>query len=360
MTLSRHVITSVTTARIGSQYIRPVGRNSFRGHHGQGGTQTVYVIETDHGARGWGLPLASGGDPSTIIGENLATLIDAATGVTEPAAEFLDYPLHDLAARILDMPVHAMLGSAGPAQVRCYSGGIYFDDLDPVEEPAGLAVVEQNLAQDYDFGFRDFKLKLGRGYRWMPHQQGLDRDVEVTCLTRELYPDAEILVDPNDGFTFGALVDYLAAVADCHLYWIEEVFAERIEDYRALRSHLDTLEWKPRVADGEFEPDEQHVLRLAHEGLLDVALMDVIGYGLTAWRRVMPRLVAASTKASPHAWGLPIKTLYASHIAVGLGNVDIVEGVPGNTVGTDSNGYELREGWITPSDRPGFGLELAQ
>lgn len=358
MSLSGHVVSGIGTAEVGSEYIREVGRNSFRGHHGRGGRETAYVVETDRGAVGWGLPL-SAGDPGGLIGRNVAELIDPERGVIDPQAEFLDYALHDLAARILDVPVYAMLGAAGPAKVRCYSGGIYLDDLDPEDAPAGLTAIKQNLAQDHEFGFRDFKLKLGRGYRWMPYQAGLDRDVEVTRLARELYPDAEILVDPNDGFSVNALTSYLEAVSDCRLYWIEEVFAERREDLEFLRDHLATLPWRPRVADGEFDPDPGYILRLAQAGLVDVALMDAVGYGLTAWRRFMPELKAASAEGSPHAWGAPLKTLYAAHIAAGLGNVPIIEGVPGHIVGTDGDGYELTDGHLELSDRPGFGITLA-
>lgn len=362
MTLSGHVISTVDTARIASEYIRPVGRNSFRGHHGSGDVHTVYVVETDRGLRGWGPALsvpADRGDPGVVVGRNLADLIDPAVGVIDPAAEVLDFVLHDLAARVLDVPVYAMLGAVGSPRVRCYSGGIYLDDLDPEDAPAGPAAIAKNLAQDHELGFRDFKLKLGRGYRWMPHRQGLERDIEVTRLARELYPDAEILVDPNDGYSVDALTTYLDAVSECRLYWIEEPFAERTEDLEWLREHLGTLSWRPRVADGEFDPDVGRVLRLAGDGLLDVALMDVVGLGLTAWRRTMPSLVAAGAEASPHAWGMPLKTLYAAHLAAGLGNVAIVEGVPGHTTGTDGDGYDLVDGHLELSDRPGFGIELA-
>ncbi|WP_433158658.1 mandelate racemase/muconate lactonizing enzyme family protein [Kribbella sp. CA-247076] len=358
MSLSRHVVTGVRTVQVGSEYLREVGRNSFRGHHGRGGAETAYVVETDRGASGWGLPL-SVGDPDAVIGRSVAELIDPDAGVIDARALFLDYPLHDLAARILDVPVYAMIGAAGSPRVRCYSGGIYLDDLDPEAAPAGLTAIKQNLAQDHAFGFRDFKLKLGRGYRWMPYQAGLERDIEVTRLARELYPDAEILVDPNDGFSVNALTEYLAAVSDCRLYWLEEVYAERREDLEFLRSHLATLPWQPRIADGEFDPDAGYILRLAQAGLIDVALMDGVGFGFTAWRRFMPQLQAAGAEASPHAWGAPLKTVYAAHIAAGLGNVAIIEGVPGRILGVDGDGFRLDDGHLTLSDRPGFGIDLA-
>ena len=359
MTLSRHVITGLRTATIGHAYPRPVGRNAFRGHHGSGGTQTVLVVETDRGATGWGIPLDRPGDPAALLGRNLAELLDPAVGVTDPAAEFLDHPLHDLAARVLDVPLHVLLGSAGPDRVRCYSGALYFDDLDPDDRPAGLAALRDELAQDHAAGFRDFKLKVGRGHRWMPPREGLARDVEVTRLARELHPDAEILVDANDGFSPNTAMEYLAAVDDCRLYWLEEPFAEREEDVRELRRRMSAeLTRPPRIADGEFQPDEQHLLRLARAGLLDVALMDVVGFGLTAWRRVMPLLAALGVRASPHAWGQPLKTAYAAQIAVGLGGVDLVEGVPGRTTGTDGQGYVLDDGLLTLPDRPGIGMDL--
>ncbi|HEY3512645.1 enolase C-terminal domain-like protein [Kribbella sp. NPDC051137] len=349
MTLTKHTISSVTTVRLGYEYLRTVGRNSFLGSHGSGGSFTAYVVETDRGATGWGLPL-SDGDPGPLIGRPLAELIDPERGVVDPAAEFLDYPLHDLAARILELPVYAMLGGAGSPRVRCYSGGIYFDDLDggPDSGPdGGLDAIRANLAQDHAFGFRDFKLKIGRGHRWMDPRAGLRRDIEVTRLTRELYPDAAILVDGNDGFTLNGLFEYVDAVADCGLYWIEEPFPERRPDLQALREHLNG--GPIRIADGEYDPDVDHVVALAAEGLVDVALMDVIGHGLTAWRRTMPLL---KSEASPHAWGLPLKTLYAAHLSAGLGNTPIVEGVPG------PGAYTLEDGHVVLTDDPGFGLEL--
>jgi D-galactarolactone cycloisomerase len=361
--LSRHVITEVTTAQVGYEYLRPIGRNSFRGHLSREGSSTVYVIGTNRGGTGWGLPVHVSGDPRQLIGRNLAGVFDPAVGVTDPAVLVLDHALHDLAGRILDVPVHAMLGGGGGASggslpPRCYSGGIYFDDLDPDDHPTGLAAIAANLDQDHEFGFRDFKLKLGRGYRWMGSADGLRRDIEVTRFARERFPRAQILVDPNDAYSPRTVADYLDAVADCDLYWVEEPFPERIEDMRFLREYVDQLRRPPLIADGEYEPDERHVLRLAGERLLDVALMDVCGYGVTAWRRVMPALAATGADASPHAWGLPLKTVYAAHIAAGLGNVQTIEGVPALTLGVDSQGYVLRDGRIQLSDRAGYGIDL--
>jgi L-alanine-DL-glutamate epimerase-like enolase superfamily enzyme len=235
---------------------------------------------------------------------------------------------------------------------------MYFDDLDPADAPRGLRAIEENLASDFALGFRAFKLKLGRGYRWMGHEEGLERDIEVTRLTRALHPRAHILVDPNDGFTMSAMTDYLTAVSDVGLYWIEEPFQERREDLVRLRELLEASGSAALIADGEYEPQLSKIMSLGADGLLDVALMDVIGFGLTAWRRVMPDLVASGVSASPHAWGVPLKTLYAAQIAAGLGNVNTVEGVPGTTIGADTSAYTLADGRLTVPDAAGFGVPL--
>ena len=354
--LTRHRIISVTSRQIGHRYIRPVGRNSFRGPIEREGLDTVLVVETDRGATGWGLPLA-GGDPSSVISKRVHELFDPAVGVIDDSALCLDFALHDLAGRILGLPVHAMLGGA-THPVRCYSGGIYFDDLDPHGAPEGLAAVRRTIEQDQEFGFRDVKVKIGRGYRWMSATDGLQRDIEVTRLAREVLPEGELLVDANDAFSLHSVTAYLDAVQDCHLYWLEELFAERVEDLEFLRDRLADATHRPLVADGEYRPDLDQILELADRQLIDVALMDVMELGLTRWRRVMPALVAAGVASSPHAWGLPLKTLYAAHLAVGLGNVQIIEGVPAHTLGVDHQGFTLADGMLTLSDRPGFGLEL--
>lgn len=355
--LSDHHIAKVEIATVGSVYPRVVGRNSFRGVHGTGGKHRVVVLTTDRGATGWGPALGELGDPQRFVGRALDELIDPAKGVTDEALP-IDYALHDLAGIILDKPVYAMLGDAGAKQLPVYTGGIYFDDLDPPEAPSGIDTVKRNLAQDHSLGFRDFKLKLGRGYRWMPYAEGLKRDIEATRLTRELYPDARILVDPNDGYSYNAIAEYLEATADVGLYWVEEVFAERREDMLELRQLVNRFSPKTLIADGEYRPNVPAVIKLASEGLIDVLLMDVLDYGLTAWRRIMPSVLETKAAISPHAWGWPLKTLYAAQIGAGLGRANIIEGVPGTIANVDASAYRFEDGVLSLPQRPGFGLPL--
>lgn len=358
MTLSGHRLAAVEFAEISTRYPRVIGRNARLGSHGSGPTAPIAIIRTDGGVTGWGLSKRDPGAAEALVGTPLDELFDPATGITDERAIALDFALHDLAGHVLGVPVYELLGDHGGTSITCYDGAIYLDDLDPEDAPRGIDAAIANCTNDYALGFRAFKLKIGRGHRWMPPEDGLRRDIEVTRAVRAAFPDCRILVDANNGYTVAGFCEYLSAVLDCELFWVEEPFQESREDLQQLREFLGKQDSTTLIADGEADPDEPFLLQLSEEGLLDVLLMDVVSYGLTPWRRIMPRLVELGVHASPHAWGLPLKTLYAAQMAAGLGNVITVEGVPGSTLGVDTTGYRLDEGVLHVPSTPGFGIPL--
>ncbi len=50
---------------------------------------------------------------------------------------------------------------------------------------------------------------------------------------------------------------------------------------------------------------------------------------------------------------------YSAHLAAGLGNVLMLEGIPSTTHGADLGLYRIEEGILhVPEDAPGFGMKL--
>lgn len=390
MSLHDHRLSRIVLSRIESRYPRTISSNARLGSHGSGTENHIVTIATDSGASGWGLvkvKLKAGGsvrnamqeagiegptgrrffdlfEPDAVgidglVGRRIGDLFDPEVGVIDDAALPLDFALHDLAGRLLDAPVHQLLGGHGERSVTCYDGAIYFDDLEPPGEPRGIDAVLQNCADDFALGYRAFKLKIGRGSRWMDAAEGELRDIAVTRAVREAYPDCRILVDANNSYSGPGFLTYMDGVSDCDLFWVEEPFVEAEEDLTALRSYLDRAGARTLIADGEgSEADDARLLDLASKGLIDVIQFNIVDYGLTAWRRIMPLLRQLDVKASPHAWGSPINTLYAAQVACGLGNVITLEGIPGRTSGVDTSGYVLSEGALSVPDDPGFGMSL--
>jgi len=351
-------IAEVRTLRVRSRYPRTVGKNSRLGSHGDGPNSQVRVLITESGASGWGISWTKPEETPEIAGRRVGDLIDPGLGVIAPEAFPYDFPLHDLAAVLLGRPVYRMLGGE-PGGFLCYDGAIYMDDLDPEEAPRGLPQVLANCRQDHDLGYRAFKLKIGRGNKWMEREAGLRRDIEVTRAVREAYPDAPILVDGNDGFPCDDLLRYLDAVADCRLFWVEEPFRENRDDLRRLRDFLGERSTETLMADGESGVDVEFILELAAEGLVDVLLMDVAGLGLTRWRQLMPRVRETGARISPHTWGEPLKTYYAAQFGAGVGRTLCLEGIPATIEGVDTSAYRFEEGILRlPEKAQGFGLVL--
>jgi len=279
----------------------------------------------------------------------------------------------DLVGKILGRPVYQLLGGAGPRQVWLYTGAIYLEDVMPPEKPRGIQAVLAACKQDYEAGYRAFKLKIGRGFKWMPKAEGLRRDIEVTRTVREQFPDCRVLVDANDTYTVEEMIGYVKAVADCDLYWIEEPFEENRDDLKRLREAMARFNCKALIADGEARKERapkptryggytqafvDRLYALAAEKLVDVFLLDLGIVGFTRWRKVMPELVKAGVQASPHTWMWTPRPFYAAHLAAGVGNIPIIEGIPGKAHEIDYSAYRMENGRLIMPDEPGFGLKL--
>lgn len=356
--LSHHTIASIERIEVTARYPRVIGRNAVLGSHGTGPTCPAVVLRTSEGAAGWGLVRWNMPVGDELVGKGLDLLIDPALGVIDDRAAWADFALHDLAGVVLGKPVYQMLGGRGATSVAIYDGSIYFDDLDPEHEPRGIGALLQNVRDGWSAGYRAFKLKIGRGHTWVPAREGLERDVLVTRAVHEAFPTASLLVDGNNGFSLDSSLEYLEQVSDVGLFWVEEPFHENRHDLECLHAWLARKSPETLIADGEYHPDVDEVMHYAREGLIDVLLMDVVDYGLTPWRRLYPLLEEFQARSSPHAWGLPLKTLYAAHMAAGLSDVIMVEGVPGDMIGVDTSRYTLREGLLTVPDAPGFGIPV--
>jgi len=372
--LAQHRIAGIQRRRSHDRFPRIVGANARRGMIGQGRGFQIRVITTDKGATGWAMGTATEAQMKPLIGAKVSELFDLKKG-TLTEAHRLDLALHDLVGRILGRPVYELLGGAGPVRVPLYSGAIHFDDLMPTARPRGVPGVLESCRQDHEEGYRTFKLKIGRGYKWMPRIKGIQRDIDVTIAVRDAFRDCRILVDADDGYTVKEMLNYVRATADCSLVWIEEPFEEDPRSLKLLRETLERVGSGALIADGKtrkkrFAPqgryggyDEPFIRRLfvlAKQRLLDVVLLDLEVLGFTRWRHLMPELVKRGIQASPQAGLSTLRTYYVAHLAAGLGHIPIVEGVPGVARGVDTSAYQLADGKLVMPNAPGFGLKLSE
>lgn len=361
--LTEHRIDQVKTLKIRNRFTRLNGKNARRGEHAYGDEFAVKVLYTNQGAMGWGLTDGAfykqdKAIDSLVLGKAVSELIDPATGILSDALRPFDFALHDLAGVILNTPVFRLLGSRGQNPVCCYDGAILMDDLSPDSAPGGLKAILDECRTDWDLGYRMFKLKIGRGPKWMPLKEGIKRDIEVTRLVKEYFPQSRIMVDCNDQYTPQTIKEYIDQVADIGLYWIEEPFRENETDFAILKEHLQKRSPMTLIADGESWPDEELLFDLHQKKLLDVLQMDIHGWGFTKWRETVKRAEQQNALISPHNWGYKLKTHYTAAFAAGCPMAAPVEGVVDETEGVDFSGYALSEGNLFVPETPGFGMRL--
>ncbi|GGH18549.1 hypothetical protein GCM10011418_22270 [Sphingobacterium alkalisoli] len=360
--LSYHTIQSVKFSSVRLQYPRLVGKNARLDIHGYGPRVETCIIHTDKGAMGWGSLRGSRRHAEDLAkeltGKKVSDVFQTNVGISDGKNIPFDMALHDLAGVILNKPVYALLGQEKPIITDCYSGMIYFDDLEPSNKPGGIDKILEECAYDYKLGYRQFKLKIGRGNRWMPFSEGLQRDIEVTKKVAEAFPDCQVLVDGNNGFSVEEFIQYMKGIAGVSLFWIEEPFHETVTEYEKLRSWLKGEGINTLLADGEADWDQNLLRELIEKKLIDVHLTDIEDLGFTNWRKLMPELQKLGAQASPHAWGSLLKTHYTAHLTGGLGNTVTIEGVSSTSDDVDLSGYALKNGKLVPPATAGFGMPL--
>jgi L-alanine-DL-glutamate epimerase-like enolase superfamily enzyme len=121
-----------------------------------------------------------------------------------PAAQAaVDMALHDLFARVLDLPLCEVLGRV-------------HDEL-PTSVTIGIKSTEEALAEVDEYlgrGFRAIKVKIGRS---------LEEDIERLRRLRErVGPDIALRADANQGYTLPQTRELLAATAGLGLEFVEQ------------------------------------------------------------------------------------------------------------------------------------------
>lgn len=364
--LRRHTIAKVEFKNAILSYPRYIGLNSRVGPHGSFTKEYLCVLTTDSGAQGFGtVPWE--------IDEKLAREYFTGKKVSDvfmPEIGLLDFKapattgdvaLHDLAGKILGKPVYELMGGTKPVGTPCYSGMIYFDDLNVFYgKAAGIDLVLRECEFDHSIGYRQLKLKIGRGAKYMPLKEGIQRDIDVTKEVFKAFPDCDILVDGNDMCPVEYMEAYLKGIEGVKLFWIEEPFPETIEDYTRLQAVMKDLGIKSLIAEGERGPKQPFLRELEEKKLIDVHITDIQDYVLvySGWRKKIPELKELGIYASPHAWGCQIKTQYISHLAAAYGNTITIEGATNISSDIDLGDYRLEDGKIIPSTAPGFGMKL--
>ena len=331
--------------------------------HGWEAPVPLARITSADGATGFGLSNLTRRQAELFLGSPLNDLITAENGVDQKAFA-IEGPLWDLLGQRTGRPVYQILADragkkvAEPLRVPCYDTTLLIDDLHLSTDEEGAALIASEARFGYENGHRAFKIKVGRGARHMPLEEGNCRDIAVVRAVRAAVgPDAAILIDANNGYTLNIAKHILSETADCNLFWLEEAFHEDDELYEDLHAWIAREGLSVLIADGEGSASP-HLLEYARRGIVDVVQYDIFSYGMTKWLQTAPKLDAWNVRTAPHHYGRHLGNFVSGHLAPAVENFAFVEWDELTTPGLDTSAYAVNDGFVSLPRAPGFGLNL--
>jgi len=312
----------------------------------------------------WGLGMTSHGRPVAAViedhfaqhlaGENclsIEKLWDMMFRMSKPygsqglvacAISGVDLALWDLAGKLHERPVYELMGGPVRDKIFCYATG---NDTDWYQE----------------LGFHAFKLACPYG-----PADGLDglkaNEDFVGEKRQQLGDDVDIMLDCYMAFDIEYTVRLAERLRPYKLRWIEEcLIPEDIDGHKELRRRIQGVS----LASGEHMTTRFPFKAILDAHALDIVQPDIFWVGgLSEASKVADMASAAGIEVCLHAGGA---YPYGQHFSIATPNVRWIEYLPRMGPGVplaESSalpGMPVPEdGYLVPSDEPGFGLNIKE
>lgn len=277
----------------------------------------------------------------------------------------IEAALWDLKGKLLDLPVHALLGGSKHQRLPAYATG------GPSNYP------KEKLAQKVDhylsLGFRGFKVGAGSftaGQGWhMPTEPSAAADFEadkMSLLRKHTGPDAWIMMDAHMGNSHAATwpletaIAVAKAIAPFHPLFLEEPL--HYTDPWGYAELCRAAEVP--IAGGECLTAAYEWRVFVEQDSFDIGQPDAsFTGGLHEFGVVAQMLARRERKLATHAWGAGGSLMQNIHAGFAAENTLILE-IPPDYAGLHSEvidgGLVMRDGYVLPPDRPGLGIVLTE
>ncbi len=262
------------------------------------------------------------------------------TGLASYAISAVDLALWDLRGKLLGQPVYKLLGGAQKERIFCYATG---NDVDWYQE----------------LGFRAFKLACPYGPA--DGLDGVDKNEAFVAGVREQIGDqCELMLDCWMAFDVEYTVRLAERLRPYRLKWMEEcLIPEDFDAHIALRQRLP---WQT-LATGEHWYTHVPFQWAASHGVADILQPDINWCGgVTTCQKIAAVADAAGISVIMHGGG---NSVFGQHFSIATPAVPWLECFVGTPPGVPlAEGWRLpgqaipQDGWLTPNDAPGFGLDI--
>jgi len=366
-----------TTPRVPRQtvngFVSPMARYPElpRSSWGNRWKRTACVVTAEDGT--WGLGLTTHGGPvERVINDHFAPVLTGqncvateklwdvmqrisapygTAGLASYAISAVDLALWDLKGKLLGVPVYELLGGPQKDRIFCYASNT---DLS--------YGTEHSVAWFLELGFKAVKLFLREG----PEEgiASIRRAEELVARTREqIGNDVELMVDGWMSLNVEYAVRLAEALRPYRIKWLEDaLLPDDLDGYARLRQRLPgTI-----LATGEHWYGVHPFAMAAGRGLIDILQPDASwAGGISAALRICHLAEAHGLTVITHAgmnypWG--------QHLAYAMPAIPWGErsegvappGVPLEEMVVLPGTVPIRDGYVRPTDAPGFGLEITR
>lgn len=322
-------ISEITVAPVPARHWTELGRNAYT-PEGLGETRTEWLVRarTSGGVEGLAnarhTVAAEGGNVAGLVadlrevflGRKVDSLLDIAEGRAVAAGSdvrdalgrwgWMDILAVDLVSRTRGESTATLLGGRRRNRIPAYESTTYFQDL--LHPHRGLAEVVAHACRGFADGFRQFKIKVGRGARAMTPTAGLHRDIDVVLGIRDaLGPEVELMVDANFGYDDQPedLAEFIRATSPARLTWLEEMVTASVDAYQTLRDLQAAHCPETLLVAGEVDSDPPSgaFVDLIDQQLIDGYQPDIVRIGHLRWKQLETRLAEKSILPIPHNFG---------------------------------------------------------
>ena len=266
-----------------------------------------------------------------------------ASGLASYAVSAVDCALWDLKGKILQRPVYELLGGPQKEKIFCYASG--FDQEWYME-----------------LGFKATKLFCPYGPEH--GMEGLRKLEEMVANTRQRIGDnIELMLDAWTAFDVEFTVRLAEVLKPYKLKWIEDyISSEDLVGYQAVRQRIP---WQT-LASGEHWYLPTVFASAASRRLVDIFQPDVLWCGgITSAMKICHIAQASGITVITHAG---MNYPYGQHLAFAMPSITWGErsegvslpGIPLEEMVKLPGTAVIQDGYLVPSDAPGFGLEIDQ
>jgi L-alanine-DL-glutamate epimerase-like enolase superfamily enzyme len=355
-------ITRIVGFELRSKRNKLAGKNARLDVHGDSASDPMIRIYTNaEGVEGLGVCRAPRERIAELIGKDPFSFLDRTAKRVRSPLGSQNMALWDVIGRFEKKPVCELIGAASigsERRVKMYDGSIYFADLLPEHEKAWQDRFKKEIDMGLAMGHRGFKVKVGRGSKWMERAAGDARDIEVIHVIRQhAGKDVLIGVDANNGYDLEGAKRFVDATSEAKLAFTEEMFPEVVDQCLALKAFFREKKLDTLLADGEtneidaFQP-------FVNAKAIDVFQADMNRFGVDGILGEADMARPQGLRIAPHNWGSLIGFYQQLQIGAAIDNFYCAENDPLSSDLLVADGFVMKDGAITVPNASGFGLRL--